>query len=77
MLSKPSIINDNVDKELKKNYKVKNKRNKVSIIASSFLSSMITLLYALTLCYAAYLIYEGKLSYGTLSALVSRVCHFQ
>ena len=77
MLSKPNIINDNVDKELKKNYKVKNKRNKVSIIASSFLSSMITLLYALTLCYAAYLIYEGKISYGTLTALVSLVSYFE
>ena len=77
VLSKPSIINDNVDKELKKNYKVKNKRNKVSIIASSFLSSMITLLYALTLCYAAYLIYEGKISYGTLTALVSLVSYFE
>ena len=77
VLSKPSIINDNVDKELKKNYKVKNKRNKVSIIASSFLSSIITLLYALTLCYAAYLIYEGKISYGTLTALVSLVSYFE
>ena len=77
VLSKPSIINDNVDKELKKNYKVKNKRNKVSIIASSFLSIMITILYALTLCYAAYLIYEGKISYGTLTALVSLVSYFE
>ena len=38
---------------------------------------MITLLYALTLCYAAYLIYEGKISYGTLTALVSLVSYFE
>ncbi|MGN1295222.1 MAG: ABC transporter ATP-binding protein [Bacilli bacterium] len=77
VLSVHDVIDKNVDEELKKNYIVKNRRNRVSIIASSFLSSMITILYALTLCYAAYLIFEGKISYGTLTALVSLVSYFE
>lgn len=35
------------------------------------------ILYALIMCYSAYLIYQNKISYGTLTALVSLVSYFE
>lgn len=76
-LSTDNVLNLNLDQRLKENYIAKNKRNNIQVFASIFLTSLSIVLYALTLCYSAYLIYKGKISYGTLTALVSLVSYFE
>lgn len=77
VLSSKDVIDSNIDAVLDTNYKKKNKRNRIQISANLVLSSIIQVLYVITLCYAAYLIFKGQISYGTLTALVSLVSYFE
>lgn len=76
-LANNDILSNNIDKKLNENYKSKNKRNNIQVFASIFLSSLSLILYTLTICYSAYLISINKITYGTLTALVSLVSYFE
>lgn len=66
-----------LDGLLEKNYNIKYRRNLFSLIGNVGISSMMNLGYIFAVCYGAYCIYYGKISYGTLIALVQLVSYFE
>lgn len=62
---------------LNNSYKMKLRRNMFSLIASNGINIVANLCYVGTMCFAAYLIYKGEITYGSLTALVSVVSYFE
>lgn len=77
VMSDANTVINKTDEELQKNYQIKAKRNNLQSGTNGFVTSTMLILYALVMCYSAYLIYQNKISYGTLTALVSLVSYFE
>lgn len=76
MAEEQTIINK-TDFEFEKNYKIKNRRNNLQVITNTFVTSAMLVLYGAVMCYSAYLITKDRITYGTLTALVSLVSYFE
>ena len=76
-MSEPNTLIRRTEYEILKNSKIKAKRNNIKASTNTFITGSMLILYALIMCYSAYLIYQNKISYGTLTALVSLVSYFE
>ena len=77
VMSEPNTLIRRTEYEILKNSKIKAKRNNIKASTNTFITGSMLILYALIMCYSAYLIYQNKISYGTLTALVSLVSYFE
>ncbi len=66
-----------LDQKMLDNYRIKNKRNFLSIIGSGGFSLFLNLISALAVIFGAYLISNDKISFGELTTLTMLVSYFE
>ena len=66
-------MSDSVDALQTENYRVKRKRNIFSIITGTAMSAVFTFAFVWAMCWGAYQLYYGLISYGVLMQIVSLV----